>query len=197
MMKLATVCAVFIVALVAAPALASYTVDIGTPSSEVGHNLVSWGPVEPTTNGGSYGGMGSGTAPGSVDQLCRVIWDASDNNPSATLTFAKPVYTVDIRHLLGLADDTFNVSVFGGATLWGNIVDAPSGSEVWTTSTLSGVPSATLTLTATGPAWSGFNTYGQVAIDWVAATPIPAPGAILLGSVGAGLVGWLRRRRSL
>lgn len=45
------------------PVLCDY-VDIGDPISESGHNLVSWGCIEPLTSGGNWGGIDD----------CRVTW---------------------------------------------------------------------------------------------------------------------------
>ncbi len=165
MKKLMTIIAV-VVALAGGQAWALYFVDIGTPLSEAAFSPAGWGPIQPDTSGGSWGGIAAD--PLSPDGKGRVIWDASDNDPSASLTFPSVITAMAVRHLKGLADDNFDVEV--GAASWGSAVDDVSGSEVWAISSFMGTPGKKLTLTATGDPWSGFDTYGQVAMDWVVAT---------------------------
>lgn len=189
----------FIIALctfVAAPAMADFYVDLG--SSEAGVTLSGWGPVEPTTTGGNWGGFGSTTdnyvAPttATADYLARTVWGYAENTTDASILFPTTIYSATIRHLDGGSTDSFKVEVDG--VLWGTYTGNPgltggkTYSEQWFETSFTGTPGTLLTITATASAGTYWNPYGQVGIDRVEAV-VPVPGAVLLGILGLSAVG--------
>ncbi|MDD1654638.1 MAG: hypothetical protein LUO91_02890 [Methanomicrobiales archaeon] len=162
------------------------SVDIGLVASETGHNLAGWGPVEPASSGGTYGGITD----------TRVAWTKGDARP-ASFTLAVSDVTKDhyllAKVLDGIADDSFvvlvnndpvysftgkNNPVSGGQNYFGD----PAGTtEVWRThgiflaKEILVVGDNTVTVIPTGPAWSGFDTYGQLAVDTVELLKLDAP----------------------
>jgi hypothetical protein len=102
-----------------------------------------------------------------------------------------PTPVVDVQFISGYWDNigTGIIDVYGP---YGNLLASLSN-------TTTGVNTTDLSaLGKIGKIY--FNTIGDGAgadLDNLSFSPIPAPGAILLGGIGAGIVGWLRRRRTL
>ena len=146
--------------------------------------LAGWTPSGNVTDGGGYATLGAPTAQISQD-----------------LTFAVTgEYSLSFRYQAGAALDLaygFNSSTFDV------VYDIPllqtSGWETKTT------PPPTIELIAGETyTFSFYHIVGPVALDLddvslslITSPHVPAPGAILLGSIGLSFVGWMRRRRTL
>ena len=144
-------------------------VDIGNPASESGHAMSGWGPVEPDTHIGGWGGIGSESPPGK----CRTIWSpeeaapvgrwaslAIDFGPSATISKC-----LSVRYLDGGSDDSYDIYIDDDHF---NYIYAPPGDETWRwvimdVTGFSGVH--TIRFEATGDPGTYYTPFGQVGID--------------------------------
>ncbi len=157
-------------------------VDIGNPASEAGHALTGWGPIEPDTHGGGWGGIGSESPPGK----CRTVWSPEEDDPverwaSLELDFGisdTETKCLTFRHLDGGSDDSFDLSIDGTVVL---SIAAPPRTETWLWASFDATGYTgihTVKFEATGPQGGYFNPYGQMAIDKIyigtQVTPVPA-----------------------
>ena len=166
------------------------------------YGTTSWAPTD-----GSAFALLKTDGPGSVTQLYQsfyatagaglsfdYFWDSQDYAPFddtgtgmllSGLGTGGPLVSTLFSHNIGS-----NPSGPGGGTDPGDFYGTP-----WTSVSYTFATSGVYTLLITNMNGLDSNLDSYVGIDNV--NVIPAPGAILLGSIGLGLVNWLRRRRTL
>lgn len=152
-------------------------VDIGSPRSERDHRLWGWGPVEPNRHRGRWKGN------------YRVTWHPGEGTSywdrAAMVTLYRRKCSVIkylcLRVLDGIADDSFDVYVkvsWGKSwTKWKKVYDYddsdPTTEWCWVEHRIR-MPKrwrfakkVRVAIVATGKPWSGFETHGQLAVDWI------------------------------
>jgi len=172
-------------------------VDIGDLTSEAAHSMSGWGPIEPATSGGSYGGIDN----------CRPVFATEDNNKWATvdLDFGDDITMpkcITLHHLEGIADDSFDLYIQpqGQSVIKQLVYSYPGDSqtdEIWmqTSVIVAGSGMQTLTIVSTGQQWPSWGVYGQMCFDIIRVDECPAEKAMVdigdpVSETGFNMVGW-------
>jgi len=189
---------------ISVPASALYIVDIGNLASESPYNLSSgWSNIWDENAQGFFGNWGGG--PDDGDATWRTVGTGTIADPDLsafiTLDFGPLGATMNITHLEGIAVDSFQIWSTGTDPSILFNFDASTEdydeNEVWLTSSfdVALMDTQTIKFISTGAPWSGYDTYGQVAISSITVDPIPEPGTILLLGIGLlGLAGFGRKK---
>lgn len=169
-------------------------VNLGDPTSETGHNLEGWGPIEPDTHGGNWGNI-SGEAGCDLpegmacDKKLRTAYATDEpDHPeikgrmaSVTLKPEKKSWGlmrgVEMRVLDGIGNDDFLVFAkdkFDRQIMVSKYISDESTAEKWVVHNFQLEPKfwltpgpIELTIMATGSDWEQKKTYGQLGVDWI------------------------------
>jgi hypothetical protein len=144
--------------------------DLGIIESETAVGLFGWSAQIVTKDtGGNYGGIGKYGA--------RVAWGLGDDpldDPCASVEFrecgGKKLQWVTVKHLDGLADDSFDVFVNNDPVPIGSYPWSGNTAEFWVITEFPVTEDydcpVTVTICATGQPWN-VGRWGQLAIDWI------------------------------
>lgn len=133
----------------------------------VGGSCRSFNPQQPGGWGGKYGDGAVTAFPGDIDPAgyCILTWSEGK------------AHRLELGVLDGIADDSFEVYVMNPGGNWVYVYSYADQytAETWITHHIYSFPAGKgqgttveLKIVPTGPQWSGFNDYGQLAVDYIA-----------------------------